>query len=149
MKRPLSHPTVEAVKAIHAEVLAERGGGRFRIRERDGENGVRAELGLGFRAVELEHRGVHGDLIERVHAEERVLDFGVGVGDGFLHAFAAESFLVAVAEFDGFVFAGAGAAGHGRTAGRAAFERHVHLNGGISARVEDLARLEVLNFCHS
>lgn len=27
MKRPLSHPTVEAVKAIHAEVLAAHGGG--------------------------------------------------------------------------------------------------------------------------
>jgi death-on-curing protein len=27
MKRPLSHPTVEAVKAVHAEVLAAHGGG--------------------------------------------------------------------------------------------------------------------------
>jgi len=27
MRRPLSHPTVEAVKAIHAEVLAAHGGG--------------------------------------------------------------------------------------------------------------------------
>jgi len=27
MKRPLSHPTVEAVQAIHAEVLAAHGGG--------------------------------------------------------------------------------------------------------------------------
>jgi death on curing protein len=27
MKRPLSHPTAEAVKAIHAEVLAAHGGG--------------------------------------------------------------------------------------------------------------------------
>ncbi len=27
MKRPLSHPTVEAVKAIHTEVLAAHGGG--------------------------------------------------------------------------------------------------------------------------
>jgi death-on-curing protein len=27
MKRPLSHPTVEAVKAIHAEVLSAHGGG--------------------------------------------------------------------------------------------------------------------------
>jgi len=27
MKRPLAHPTVEAVKAIHAEVLAAHGGG--------------------------------------------------------------------------------------------------------------------------
>jgi death-on-curing protein len=27
MKQPLSHPTVEAVKAIHAEVLAAHGGG--------------------------------------------------------------------------------------------------------------------------
>jgi hypothetical protein len=76
------------------------------------------------------------------------LDFGVGVGDGLLHALAAETLFVAVAEFDGFVFAGAGAAGHGRAAGRAAGERHVHFHGGISARVENFARLNVLNVCH-
>jgi len=34
-------------------------------------------------------------------------------------------------------------------AGCAAFESHVNFNGGVSARVEDLARLDVLDFCHS
>ena len=33
MKRPLAHPTVEAVKAIHAEVLAAHGGGTGRREE--------------------------------------------------------------------------------------------------------------------
>ena len=134
---------------IFEQRLAERGGGGFGVRERDGEDGVGAELGLGFRAVELEHRGVHGELVERVHADERGLDFGVGVGDGFLHAFAAETLFVAVAEFDGFVFAGAGAAGDGGASDRAACERHINFHGGVTARVEDFARLYVLNFCHN
>ena len=52
-----------------------RVGGGFGVRERDGENGVGAELGFGFRAVELEHGAVHGQLVERVHADERGQDF--------------------------------------------------------------------------
>ncbi len=73
----------------------------------------------------------------------------LALATALLHAFAEETFLVAVAEFDGFVFAGAGAAGDGRAAGRAAFERHVNFDGGVAARVEDFARLDVLNFCHN
>ena len=41
------------------------------VGQRDGEDGVRAQLGLGFRAVELEHGAVNGQLVERVQAPER------------------------------------------------------------------------------
>ena len=53
---------------------AERLGGGLGVRERHGENGVRAELGLRFRAVELEHDAVNGELIQRVHAAQRGKD---------------------------------------------------------------------------
>ena len=48
---------------------ADRVGGGFGVRERDGENRVRAELGFRFRAVELEHDAVNGQLVERVNAD--------------------------------------------------------------------------------
>jgi len=46
------------------------------------------------------------------------------------------------------VFAGAGAAGDGRATGRAACERHINFDGGVAARVEDFARLDVRDLCH-
>ena len=68
--------------------------------------------------------------------------------DRLLHALAEKTFLVAVAEFDGFVFAGAGAAGHRRAPKRAAAQRHVHFHRWITARIEDFTRLDVLNVRH-
>ena len=56
-------------------------------------------------------------------------------------AFADVAFLVVVAQLDGFVLAGAGAAGDGRPAEGAVFEEDVHLDGGIAAGVEDLPAL--------
>ena len=53
---------------IFEERQAELIGGGLRVRERDGEDGVRAELGFVRRAVELDHRLVHRDLVERIHA---------------------------------------------------------------------------------
>ena len=35
-------------------------------RQRDGEDGIGAELGLGLCAVQLEHGPVHGQLVERI-----------------------------------------------------------------------------------
>ena len=43
----------------------------LRVGERNGENGVGAELRFRFRAVEFEHDAVDGQLVERVHARER------------------------------------------------------------------------------
>ena len=51
---------------------------------------------------------------------QRGQDFVGDIGDGLLHAFAAETFFVAVAQFEGFVFAGAGAGGNRRATDRAA-----------------------------
>ena len=54
---------------IFEQRLVQRGGGGFGVGERNGENGVRAELGFRFRAVEFEHGAVHGQLVERVEAD--------------------------------------------------------------------------------
>ena len=76
---------------------------------------------------------------------QRREDLAVHIRDGLADALAEVTLLVAVAQFDGFVFAGAGAGGHGRAADRAAGQRHVHFHGRITARIEDFARLNVLN----
>ena len=101
--------------------------------ERDGEDGIGAQLGLGLGAVELEHDAVNRQLVEGVHAAERGKDFLGHVLDGLGDAFAAVSFLVAVAQFEGFVLAGAGARRHRRAAHRAAGKGNVNFHCGITA----------------
>ena len=55
-----------------AEIFEQRNveavGRGFGIGERDGENGVGAELGFGFGAVEFEHDAINGQLIESIDA---------------------------------------------------------------------------------
>jgi hypothetical protein len=47
------------------------------------------------------------------------------------------------------VFAGAGAAGHRRATKRAAAQRHINFHRGVTARIEDFARLDICNFAHN
>ena len=78
-------------------------------------------------------------------AEEGRSDVGVDVFNGLEHAFAEEARLVAVAEFDGFVFAGGGAGGNRGAADRAAFEVHVNFDGGIAAGIDHFAAADFNN----
>ena len=70
----------------------------------------------------------------------------VDVGDRLEHALAEISGFVAVAEFQGFVFAGGSAGRNGGAAERARLEKHVGFNGGIAARIEDLAGVNASDF---
>ena len=148
----VSHRDGENFRIRSADVfeqrLAERAGGSLSRGERDGENGVRAEFGLGFRAVELEHRGIYGELVESIHTAQRAGDLGVHIGDGFADACAEITFLVAIAKLDGFVFAGARAGRNCRATGGAAVQRDINFDGWITARIKNLARLNGLYLCH-
>ena len=106
------------------------------------------ELGLGLGAVQIEHDAVNGQLVERVHAFEGGQDVIGDILDGLGDALAEEAFLVAVAQFDGFVFAGAGAGGHRRAPDGAAGEQDVNFHGGIAARIEDFPRNDVRDSAH-
>ena len=108
----------------------------------DAEDGVRAELALGGRAVQLDHGLVHGQLVVGLHADDGGGDLLVHVAHGLLHALAAEAGLVAVAQLEGLVLAGRGAGGDGRPADGAAGELAVHLEGGVAAGVQDLSGLQ-------
>ena len=84
-------------------------GGGFGVGKRDGQNGIGAELGFGLGAIQLEHDAVHGELVEGIHASEGGQDSLRHVFDRLGHTFAAVAFRVAIAQFQRFVFTGAGA----------------------------------------
>ena len=67
----------------------------------------------------------------------------VHVGHRLGHALAEVAILHAVAQFPGFVLAGARAARHDRAADRAAGELDVRFDGRIAAGVEDLAGVNI------
>ena len=88
----------------------------------DGEDGVGAEPGLVFGAVDGDHGGVDEALVGGVHAGELGGEDGLDVLDGLEDAFAEVVLLVAVAELDGLVLAGGGAGGDGGAAHGSAVE---------------------------
>ena len=131
--------------AVERQVRAVRGGPGDG--ERDAEDRVGAELGLVGRAVELEHRLVDQPLVVGLEALDRrgdVLDDGL---DGLLHALA-EVALAAVAQLDRLEGAGGRAAGHRGAGERAVVEGDLDLDGGVAARVEDLAGADSCDGCH-
>lgn len=122
------------------------GGAGLADGEGDGEDGVGAELALVLGAVELlDHVVVDVGLLDGVAALERGRDYGVDVVDRLAYALAHEDGLVAVAQLDRLVHARARARRHGR-AEKALVRVHVRLHGGVAARVDDHAALDVRDF---
>ena len=87
-------------------------------------------------------------MVERIYAAERRQNLSGDVTDGFGDALAEVTRWVAVAQFEGFVFACAGPGGHRRSPGRALVQNHIDLDRGIAPRVENLARLNVNDGAH-
>ena len=134
-----------------ADVAVERQPGRLGRGlghgERDAEDRVGAEVGLVGGAVELDHRLVDLALVvgaEALDGRADLLDHRV---DGLLHALA-EVAVAAVAQLDGLELPRGRAARHGRAAERAVVEQHLDLDGGVAARVEDLAGADSFDGCH-
>ena len=119
-----------------------RGGGGLGGGQRDAEDGVGAELALVLGAVGGDQGGSSADLVGRVAADDGLGQRGVDVGDGLDHALAEVARLVAVAQLDGLVGAGAGARGDGGAAEGAVGQDHIDLDGGVAAAVEDLAGVD-------
>ncbi len=83
------------------------------------------------------------DLVFRVHAADRVENLAVHGLDRLQDALAEIALLVAVSELDRLMRAGRGAGRHRGAAEGAVFQRHVDLDGRISAAVENLAAGDV------
>src|SRR6516164_3926688 len=146
------HYQIGRASAELREVAVERqarvGGGRTRGGERHPEDGVGAEPALVLRAIELDHAAIDRCLRAGILAEERLPERRVDVLDGPQHALAAVALLVAVAQLDRLARAGGRARGYGCPPLHARVENHVHLDGGITARVEDLASADVSDAAH-
>ena len=114
-------------------------GGRAGHGEADAEDGVGAEPGLVRRAVEVDQPLVDQPLLAGLVADELGADDVEDAVDGLGHALAAVA-LAAVAQLHRLEGAGGGAAGHGGPGDRPVVEGDLDLDGGVSARVEDLPR---------
>jgi hypothetical protein len=124
---------------VFEEGLREGLGCGVRSGEGDGEQGVGAEFALIRSAIELEESAVDGDLVDGVVSLEFWGNDFCDILDGLKDAFAEVNVFVSVAEFDGLVFAGAGATGNGGGSDVASGEKHIDFNGGVAPGVEDLA----------
>ena len=114
---------------IFIERQPDRRGGGVRGGHGDAEDGVRAEVLLGRRAVELEHLRVEPELVGAVVADQFRRDLLVDVLDRLEHALAAVLGLVAVAQFERLVLARAGAGGNDGAAARAVLQDELRLRG--------------------
>ena len=139
-------------RALAAEVAEERLAllrrGGVRGGERDAEDRVRAEAALVRRAVELDQLLVELLLLVGLHAPNRLEDLAVHIRDRLRHGLAAEG-VAAVAQLDRLVDAGGGAGRDRRAAVGAGLQHHLDLDGGVAARVEDLAGVDVGDTAHS
>ncbi len=134
------------IRGIAGKILVERlfegDGGGAGGSHGHGEDGVGAEPGLGGRAIEGDHSVIEGALVGGVETGDGFGDFGVGVGNGLEHALAEIFRFVTVAELEGFVLAGRSAGGDGGAAKRSAIKDDVGFDGGIAARIDDLAGVD-------
>ncbi len=137
--------TGKTLAFVAAEIAKQRKilgrGSGMRDRERNAKQCIRAQILFVRRAIELDHFVVDLGLVARVPAFDGRRNRAVHICHRFQYAFAAVTFLVAVAQFPGFVFARARAARHGGAAKRAAFQAHIDFEqSGCRANRESRAR---------
>ncbi len=111
-------------------------GGGFRDGEGDAQDGIGAQIGFIGRAVQVDHQPVEVDLVEDVFPEEGFPDGFFHVAAGAQDAFPQEAGLVAVAQFDGLVFAGRCPGGYGGAADKSVFGHYFYFDGRVAAGVE-------------
>jgi hypothetical protein len=81
---------------------------------------------------------VAADVFVGVEPDDRRGEELADIGDRLGHALAEITGFVAIAEFDGFVFPGAGPAGNSGAAEDSSGELDVGFDGGIPAGIKDL-----------
>ena len=142
-----------SVRGIARQVFVERqilgSGSGARRRHRNRENRVGAEARLRRRAIELNHFLVERALVRRVEAGHGFGDFAVDVADGFQNALAKVFGLVAVAQLERFMLARGRAGRNRRAPPNSVPGVNVGFNGGIAARIENLAGVDFRDLCGS
>ena len=87
-------------------------------------------------------------LVGGIHAAERFRNLAIDVRHRLQNAFAEIHGLVAVAQFDRFMFAGGRAARHNGPRAGAAIEKNFRFNRRIATRVQHLASANIGNTCN-
>src|SRR5699024_3406843 len=122
--------------------------GRLRDSERDAEDRVGAELGLVRCTVEVDQGLVDEALLVRVVSDQCRVDVVEYAEHGLLDSFARVSGAT-VAQLDCLELAGRRTRRDGRPADRPVVERHLDLDGRITARIENLAGSDGFDTGHS
>ena len=133
------HPARAAAPEVAVERQPAFLGRRLGARHRHREDGVGAQARLVLGAVQLDQHAVEVRLLGDVEPDDGLADLGVHVLDRLLHALAEVALRIVVAKLDRLARAGGGARGHGRAPHHARLQQHVGFDGGIAARIEDLA----------
>jgi hypothetical protein len=81
-------------------------------------------------------------LIAGVEPAHRFCDLAVHIGNCLQHSLAGIFRLIGVAHLQRFVLAGGGAGRHRGAAANSSADVNVGLNGGIAARIDNLARVD-------
>ena len=132
-----------AQEAIERRFLARSG--RLRRRHGNGEDGVRAELRLVFRAVRFEHRAVDESRIRSVDANDRLGERRIDVLDRLQDALAEVASLVAVTQFKRLELARRCARRRRRATEAAVLQNDVDFHRRIAARVNDFACMDAFD----
>ena len=138
------------VRTAHVLVQRQLGGlrGSLGHGQRSAQDGVGTEHALVLRAVGLDHGGVHHALILGLEADEHVGDLVVHMGHGIQRALTQIAALVAVAQLHGLESARGSARGNRRAAEGAVFQHDFHFDGGVAARIENLAPVHIDDDAH-
>ena len=126
--------------------LRGRGAGRG---HRHAEDGVGSESSLAGRAVQPAHELIELGLGADLLPDERALDLAIHMRDGFLHPLAAIALGIPIAELDGLTLACGRPRGHRGDTDGPRLRHDLHLDGGIAARVQDLAAVDGLDARHA
>jgi hypothetical protein len=115
---------------------------------RNAEDGIRAQFALGLGAVEVDHDLVNEGLLGGVHVDDFGGDEGVDIVNSLQRAFAEVTGFIAVAQFEGFVFAGGCAGRNSGATHSAGFEQNFNFEGGVAARVQNFACVDINDSRH-
>ena len=117
--------------------------------QRYAQDSVRAQTGLVGGAIQIDHSLVDCLLIQSVHADDLLSDLAVNSVNSLQHALTHVALLVAITQLASLEDTGGCAGRNSCTAHECAgisLNVNLNLNGGVAARVQDLAAYYVHNF---
>ena len=116
--------------------------------QRNSEDGVCAETGLIWGAVEFDHGAVDFSLLAGVVTDNLIADFVVDVGNGLQNALAVVAGSISIAQLDGFAAACRSTARDSCTADHAGGKNDFGFNRRVAAGIQYFTAKDFNNFAH-